>query len=163
MKFYEVPSCTPVYDTWHAASIIQVCHTTSELRRTPSPSALMEYAMPSNCSLLLKLCRALAGFFSIVIITLVNVNNNFLRINIGSVDSSNDANIYNGAELKKVLESLKILFNLPGEKSLRGGDVPAPYCILGKCCWGKSHIPLGGHVTPSLPSSNVSFSQYNVV
>ncbi|KAJ4939306.1 hypothetical protein JOQ06_028756, partial [Pogonophryne albipinna] len=74
--------------------------------------------------------RNYKGFFSIVLMALVDADYKFLWIDVGSDGSSNDASIYNGSELKEGLESPNNIFNLPEEKSLPGDDVPVPYYIV---------------------------------
>jgi hypothetical protein len=49
--------------------------------------------------------RNYKGFFSIVLMALVDADYKFLWIDVGSDGSSNDASIYNGSELKEGLES----------------------------------------------------------
>ena len=80
--------------------------------------------------------RNYKGFFSIVLMALVDADYNFLWIDVGSDGSSNDASIYNGSELKEGLESPNNIFNLPEEKSLPGDDVPVPYYIVGDNAFG---------------------------
>ena len=80
--------------------------------------------------------RNYKGFFSIVLIALVDAHYKFLWIDVGSDGSSNDASIYNGSELKEGLESPNNIFNLPEEKSLPGDDVPVPYYIVGDNAFG---------------------------
>ncbi|XP_034093370.1 uncharacterized protein LOC117560564 [Gymnodraco acuticeps] len=80
--------------------------------------------------------RNYKGFFSIVLMALVDADYKFLWIDVGSDGSSNDASIYNGSELKEGLESPNNIFNLPEEKSLPGDDVPVPYYIVGDNAFG---------------------------
>ena len=67
--------------------------------------------------------RNYKGFFSIVVMALVDTDYKLLWTDVGSDGSSNDASIYNGSELKEGLESQNNIFNLPEEKSLPGDDV----------------------------------------
>jgi hypothetical protein len=80
--------------------------------------------------------RNYKGFFSIVLMALVDVDYKFLWIDVGSDGSSNDASIYNGSELKEGVESPNNIFNLTEEKSLPGDDVPVPYYIVGDNAFG---------------------------
>ncbi|PIK50928.1 putative nuclease HARBI1 [Apostichopus japonicus] len=80
--------------------------------------------------------RNYKGFFSIVLMALVDADCKFLWIDVGSDGSSNDASIYNGSELKEGLERTNNIFNLPKEKSLPGDDVPVPYYIVGDNAFG---------------------------
>ncbi|XP_060598125.1 uncharacterized protein LOC132751923, partial [Ruditapes philippinarum] len=80
--------------------------------------------------------RNYKGFFSIVLMALVDADYMFLWIDVGYDGSSNDASIYNGSELKEGLESPDNIFNLPEEKSLPGDDVPVPYYIVGDNAFG---------------------------
>ncbi|XP_046342433.2 protein ALP1-like [Haliotis rufescens] len=68
--------------------------------------------------------RNYKGFFSIVLMVLVDADYKFLWIDVGSDGSSNDDSIYNGSELKEGLESPNNIFNLPEEKSLPG------FCVI---------------------------------
>ena len=70
--------------------------------------------------------RNYKGFFSIVLMALVDADYTFLWIDVGSDGSSNDASVYNGSKLKGDLEMANNIFNLPDEKSLPGDDVPVP-------------------------------------
>ncbi|KAJ4934775.1 hypothetical protein JOQ06_007557 [Pogonophryne albipinna] len=80
--------------------------------------------------------RNYKGFFSIVLMALVDADYKFLWIDVGSDGSSNDASIYNGSELKEGLESPNNIFNLPENKYLPGDDVPVPYYIVGDNAFG---------------------------
>ena len=44
---------------------------------------------------------------------LVDADYTFLRIDVGSDDSSNDASIYSGSEMKEGRENPNNIFNLP--------------------------------------------------
>ena len=57
--------------------------------------------------------RNYKGFFSIVLMALVDADYKFLWIDVGSDGSSNDASICNRSELKKGLENPNNIFNLP--------------------------------------------------
>ena len=59
--------------------------------------------------------RNYSGFFSVVLIALVDADYKFLWNDVGSDSSSNDVSIYNGSELKEGLESPNNIFNLPDE------------------------------------------------
>ena len=76
------------------------------------------------------------GFFSIVLMALVDADYKFLWIDVGSDGSSNDARIYNGSELKEGLENTNNPFHLPEDKLLPGDDVPVPYFIIGDNAFG---------------------------
>jgi hypothetical protein len=56
--------------------------------------------------------RNYKGFFSIVLMALVDADHRFLWIDFGSDGSSNDASIYNGSELKEDLESPNNAFGI---------------------------------------------------
>jgi len=60
----------------------------------------------------------------------------FLWIDVGSDDSSKDASIYNGSELKEGLQNPNNPFHLPEDKLLPGDDVPVPYFIIGDNAFG---------------------------
>ena len=76
--------------------------------------------------------RNYKGFFSIVLMALVDTDYKFLWIDVGSDGSSNDASIYNASELKEDMESANNMFHLPEERSLPGDDVHVliPYFIV---------------------------------
>jgi len=77
-----------------------------------------------------------SGFFSIVLMALVDADWTFLWIDDGSVGTINDASIYNGTELKEGLENPNNPFHLPEDKPLPGDDVPVPYFIIGNNAFG---------------------------
>ena len=68
------------------------------------------------------------GFFSIVLLALVDANYRFLWADVGGVGSQSDAQIYNGSELAEVLQSGEI--NLPDDDHLPNDDRPHPYFML---------------------------------
>ena len=69
---------------------------------------------------------------------LVDADYKFLWIDVCSDESSNDASIYNGSELKEGMESPNNIFNFPEEKFLPVDDVPVPYYIVGDNAFGIS-------------------------
>jgi hypothetical protein len=85
--------------------------------------------------------RNYKGFFSIVLMALVDADYKFLWIDVSSDGSSNDASIYNGSELKEGLESPNNIFNLPEEKSLPGDNIPVPYYIVGDNAFWDQQAP----------------------
>lgn len=68
--------------------------------------------------------RNYKGFFSIVLIALVDTDYTFLWIDVESDGSRNEGSIYNGSELKGGPNNI---FNLPEDKSLLGDAVPVSY------------------------------------
>ena len=68
------------------------------------------------------------GFFSIVLMGLVDANYRFIWADVGGVGSQSDAQIYNASELREVLESGEI--NLPDPDPLPNDDRPHPYFFL---------------------------------
>ena len=80
--------------------------------------------------------RNYKGFFSIVLMALVDADYKFLWINVGSDESSNDASIYNWSELNEGMESPNNIFNLHDNKFLPVDDVPVPYYIVGDNAFG---------------------------
>jgi len=75
--------------------------------------------------------RNYKGFFSIFLMALVDADYMFLWIDVGSDDSSNDASLYNGSELKEGLENPNNPFHHTEDKPLPGDDVSVPYFIIG--------------------------------
>ena len=68
------------------------------------------------------------GFFSIVLLALVDTHYRFLWVDVGGVGSQSDAQIYNASELAEVLQSGEI--NLPDDEHLPNYDRPHPYFML---------------------------------
>ena len=131
-----------------AAEVIQ-CPTTTEEWTAIAEQLEERWQFPHGCGALDgkhvavtcpwntgSVYRNYKGFFSIVLMALVDADYKFLWIDIGSDGSSNDTSIYNGSELKEGLENPNNIFNLPEEKSLTGDDVPVPYYIVGDNAFG---------------------------
>ena len=74
------------------------------------------------------------GFFSVVLLALVDADYKFLWIDIGGYGSMSDAQIYNNSELKDCLEDGTIGF--PGPDSMPNDDKDFPYYILGDDAFG---------------------------
>jgi hypothetical protein len=74
------------------------------------------------------------GFFSVVLLALVDANYRFLWIDVGGVGSSSDAQLYNASELKDCLEDGSIGF--PAPDPLPNDDEPTPYFLLGDDAFG---------------------------
>ena len=68
------------------------------------------------------------GFFSIVLLALVDANYRFFWADVGGVGSQSNAQIYNASELAEVLQSGEI--NLPVDEHLPNDDRPHPYFML---------------------------------
>ncbi len=69
------------------------------------------------------------GFYSIILLALVDGDYKFLWVDVGQNGSSSDAQIFNQCELKEVIEDGMIGF--PPEDPLPKDDRPMPYFILG--------------------------------
>ena len=68
------------------------------------------------------------GFFSVVLMALIDVDYRFRRENVGTVGSCSDAQIFNDTELKEKIEDDSIGFPEASDIELGGPDVP--YFIL---------------------------------
>ena len=69
------------------------------------------------------------GFFSIVLMALVDGNYRFLWCDVGGLGHQSDAQIFNNSELKSCIEDNSIGF--PEPSPLPNDDKPIPYFILG--------------------------------
>jgi len=74
------------------------------------------------------------GFFSLVLLGLVDADYKFLWIDIGGQGHMSDAQIFNASELKECLEDNSIGF--PAPDTLPNDDTPTPYFILGDDAFG---------------------------
>ena len=69
------------------------------------------------------------GFFSLVMLALVDAQYKFLWVDIGGQGSQSDCQIFNSSELKEALEDGSL--NLPPADAMPNDDQPTPYFILG--------------------------------
>ncbi|XP_052217908.1 putative nuclease HARBI1 [Dreissena polymorpha] len=74
------------------------------------------------------------GFFSIVLMALVDENYKFMWIDVGGLGSQSDAQIYNQSELKECLEDGSI--GLPPPSPLPNDDQDFLYFLLGDDAFG---------------------------
>ena len=74
------------------------------------------------------------GFFSVVLMALVDANYRFLWIDCGGKGSMSDAQLFNASELKDCLEDGSIGF--PAPDPLPNDDEPTPYFLLGDDAFG---------------------------
>ena len=74
------------------------------------------------------------GFFSVVLMALVDANYRFLWIDCGGKGSMSDAQLFNASELKDCLEDGSIGF--PSPDPLPNDDEPTPYFLLGDDAFG---------------------------
>jgi hypothetical protein len=74
------------------------------------------------------------GFFSVVLMALVDAKYRFLWIDCGGVGSNSDAQLFNVSELKECLEDGSI--GLPVPDPLPHDDQPTPYFLLGDDAFG---------------------------
>eukprot|EP00105_Crassostrea_gigas_P007335 XP_011421541.1 PREDICTED: protein ALP1-like [Crassostrea gigas] len=74
------------------------------------------------------------GFFSLVLMGLVDADYKFLWIDVGGYGHMSDAQIFNASELKECLEDNSIAF--PAADPLPNDDIPTPYFILGDDAFG---------------------------
>ena len=81
-----------------------------------------------------SLFRNYKGFFSIVLLALVDADYKFLWIDVGGYGSMSDAQIYNASELKECLEDGTIGF--PEQGPMPNDDQDMPYFLLGDDAFG---------------------------
>ena len=74
------------------------------------------------------------GFFSIVLMGLVDADYKFLWTDVGGYGHQSDAQIFNASELKECLEDNSIGF--PAPDPLPNDDTSTPYFILGDDAFG---------------------------
>ena len=68
------------------------------------------------------------GFFSIIILALVDADYNFIWVDVGSMGHMSDAQIFNASEVKECFEDGTI--NLPPPQPMTNDDRPTPYFML---------------------------------
>jgi hypothetical protein len=79
------------------------------------------------------------GFFSIVLMALVDANFRFLWIDVGGHGHMSDVHIYNNSELSEMLQDGTIGF--PPPDPLPNDDRDTPYFILGDdAFWLRTHL-----------------------
>ena len=69
------------------------------------------------------------GFFSIILLTLVDANYKFIWVSVGANGSASDAQLFNNCELKTMLEESNL--GLPPPTPLPGDDKDTPYYLIG--------------------------------
>ena len=69
------------------------------------------------------------GYFSIILLALVDAEYKFLWCNIGGPGSASDAGVFNASHLCSALEEERLLF--PNPQPLPGDDVDMPYFLVG--------------------------------
>ena len=69
------------------------------------------------------------GFFSIILLGLVDAEYQFLWVDVGTHGSTSDASIFNVSALKDALETETL--GLPEPDPLPGDDKPMPYFLVG--------------------------------
>jgi len=69
------------------------------------------------------------GFFSITLMALVDANYKFLWVDVGSNGASSDSQLFNGCELKEMIELEELC--IPKPEPLPGGEVDVPYFLIG--------------------------------
>lgn len=69
------------------------------------------------------------GFFSIVMLAVVDANYRFLYVDVGANGRSSDAGIFNDSGLHRAVENGKVGF--PEAERLPGDDRPIPYFFVG--------------------------------
>lgn len=74
------------------------------------------------------------GFFSVVLLALVDANYKFLWADVGGLGSMSDCQIFNESELKQCLDESSIYF--PDPEPLPNDDTDTPYFFLGDDAFG---------------------------
>ena len=78
------------------------------------------------------------GFFSIILLAVVDADYKFLWVDVGANGGCSDAQIYNACELKEMLISNEI--GLPPPEPLPGQDVDVPYFLIGDDAFALTHF-----------------------
>ena len=68
------------------------------------------------------------GFFSLVLMALVDADYNFVYVDIGTPGASSDGGVFNKCSLRKKIDAASMGF--PGKKSLPGDPEPLPHFIV---------------------------------
>ncbi|XP_060582559.1 putative nuclease HARBI1 [Ruditapes philippinarum] len=69
------------------------------------------------------------GFFSIILLALVDANYKFIWVSVGANGSASDAQLFNNTELRTMLEENNL--GLPDPDPLPGDDMNTPYFLIG--------------------------------
>ena len=69
------------------------------------------------------------GFFSIILLGLVDAEHKFIWVDVGANGSISDSAVFNNSELKEALESDTL--GLPHAEELPGDDEPIPSFMIG--------------------------------
>ncbi|XP_060556342.1 uncharacterized protein LOC132717007 [Ruditapes philippinarum] len=69
------------------------------------------------------------GFFSIILLALVDAYYKFIWVSVGAYGSASDAQLFNNTELRTMLEENSL--GLPDPDPLPGDDMNTPYFLIG--------------------------------
>ena len=69
------------------------------------------------------------GFFSIILLGVVDADYKFIWVNVGANGSTSDCAVFNQSDLKTALEDNTL--GLPPPRPLLGDDTPIPYFLVG--------------------------------
>ena len=74
------------------------------------------------------------GYFSIILLAVVDADYKFLWCNIGAEGSAGDAGVFNGSRLRPAIEEGSL--NWPDPEPIRGDDRDIPYFLVGDDAFG---------------------------
>jgi hypothetical protein len=96
------------------------------------------------------------GFFSIILLGLVDAEYRFLWVDVGTHGSTSDASIFNAGPLKEALESATL--GLPDPDPLPGDDKPMPYFVVGDDAFALKTWMMKPHATRHLTKEQRIFN-----
>jgi hypothetical protein len=96
------------------------------------------------------------GFFSIILLGLVDAEYRFLWVDVGTHGSTSDASIFNAGPLKEALESATL--GLPDPDPLPGDDKPMPYFMVGDDAFALKTWMMKPHATRHLTKEQRIFN-----
>ncbi|XP_076549178.1 uncharacterized protein LOC143306597 [Osmia lignaria lignaria] len=79
------------------------------------------------------------GFFSVVLLSVVDANYNFLFVDVGCQGRISDGGVFNNSSLYRAMEEKKL--NIPAAIRLEGRETPIPFFFL-----GDEALPISEHL-----------------
>ena len=96
------------------------------------------------------------GFFSIVMLALVDANYKFMWVDVGTNGSSSDSQIFNSCDLKEMIEDDKL--GIPPAAPFPGGDRDVPYFFVGDDAFALRSFMMKPYSRRDLPRPQAAFN-----
>jgi len=92
------------------------------------------------------------GYFSIVLMALVDADYKFIHVNVGAAGRESDGGVYQNTALCKAVD--KNTIGVPDSSPLTGDDIAMPYVFV-----ADDAFPLSTHIMKPYSSRNLSYEQ----